>query len=61
MPRDIRSMSEWHQKISEFRDFCNLHGAEFDFKVFPDGKECTTARLWFRPVKGKEKENGSKS
>lgn len=37
--------------MNEFKEIAEKYDAEFQFNVFPQGKESITVRSWYRPVK----------
>lgn len=61
MPKTVRDLKQWHQTMTEFKNFAVKNDAEFQFNVLPDGKEIINVRLFYRPVKKGESINVSQS
>ena len=54
---DVRDGKLWNERVTIFKDFAHSVGAEFEFKILENGKECCEVRQYYRPVK-KEDGNG---
>lgn len=45
---DVKDAKLWNERITLFKDFAHSVGAEFEFKILENGKECVVVKQFYK-------------
>ena len=46
---DVVDAKLWNGRVTTFKDFAHSVGAEFEFKILENGKECVVVKQFYKP------------